>query len=146
MDEPTDPVDIDELDRNILNVLLEQGRKSFRQVADAVDSTPATVINRVDRLEAEDVITGYSADIDYRRLGYDGLAAVEVVVSGDALPQLCEEVTEYENVVTAFTITGDTDLLLLATFPDRSALTDFVQTDLTQSEHVEKTITHVILD
>ncbi len=141
-----DTVEIDELDRNILNVLLSEGRKSFRQVAEAVDSTPATVINRVDRLEDEGVITGYSADVDYRRLGYDGLAAVEVVVKGDALPTLRDEIEEYDNVVTAYTITGDTDLLLLVSFPDRSALTDFVQDRLSRSDKVEKTITHVILD
>ncbi|MDY6761695.1 MAG: Lrp/AsnC family transcriptional regulator [Candidatus Nanohaloarchaea archaeon] len=146
MAETNDTIEIDELDRNILNVLLSEGRKSFRQVAEAVDSTPATVINRVDRLEDGGVVTGYSADIDYRRLGYDGLAAVEVVVNGDALPALREEVEEHDNVVTAFTITGDTDLLLLVTFPDRSALTDFVQDELSRSENVEKTITHVILD
>ncbi|MFB6294731.1 MAG: Lrp/AsnC family transcriptional regulator [Candidatus Nanohaloarchaea archaeon] len=139
-------VEIDELDRNILNVLLKDGRKSFRQVAEEVDSTPATVINRVDRLEDEDVITGYSADVDYRRLGYDGLAAVEVVVKGDALPALREEIEDHDNVVTAYTITGDTDILLLVTFPDRSALTDFVQNQLSRSPKVEKTITHVILD
>lgn len=139
-------VTLDDLDRDILNLLLEEGRTSFRQVAEQVDSTPATVINRVDRLEMEGVITGYSADIDYRSLGYDGIAAVEVIVRGEALSALAEEVEEHDNVVTAYTITGDTDLLLLVKFEDREQLSTFVQEELVGSENVEKTITHMALD
>lgn len=141
-----DSVEIDELDRDILNVLLEEGRKSFRKVAGDVDSTPATVINRVDRLEDEGVITGYSADVDYQRLGYDGLAAIEVIVKGDALEDLKDEVEDHENVVTAYVITGDTDILLLVNFRDRKDLNDFVQDELVASDNVEKTITRVVLD
>ncbi|MDY6769207.1 MAG: Lrp/AsnC family transcriptional regulator [Candidatus Nanohaloarchaea archaeon] len=138
--------DIDELDRDILNVLLREGRKSFRQVAEEVDSTPATVINRVDQLEEDGVITGYTADLDYRTLGYDGVAAVEVVVKGDTLPELKDEIAAYDQVVSAYTITGDTDLLLLVKFNEQEDLTEFVQDELVGSENVEKTITHMIMD
>ncbi|MDY6769716.1 MAG: Lrp/AsnC family transcriptional regulator [Candidatus Nanohaloarchaea archaeon] len=146
MGDTSDTVELDELDRNILNVLLEDGRRSFRQVAEAVDSTPATVINRVDRLQEEGVITGYSADLDYRRLGYDGLAAVEVVVKGNSLEGVRSEIEDHDNVVTAYTMTGDTDILLLVAFRDRQELTGFVQEELVGSDHVEKTITHMVLD
>ncbi|MDY6774146.1 MAG: Lrp/AsnC family transcriptional regulator [Candidatus Nanohaloarchaea archaeon] len=139
-------IETDDLDRDILNVLLEEGRKSFRQVAEEVGSTPATVINRVERLEEEGVVTGYSADLDYQRLGYDGLAAVEIVFQGESLSELKEQVKEHENVVTAYTITGDTDLLLLVKFRDRDELNSFVQEELSGSGNVDKTITHVALE
>ncbi|MCJ7478797.1 MAG: Lrp/AsnC family transcriptional regulator [Candidatus Nanohaloarchaeota archaeon QJJ-7] len=142
----TEKTEIDDLDREILNVLLEEGRKSFRQVAEEVDSTPATVINRVERLQEEGVVTGYSADVDYRKLGYDGLAAVEVVYRGGSLDELKDQVKEYNNVVSAYTITGDTDLLLLVKFSDRDDLNRFVQEELAGSGKVDKTITHVALE
>lgn len=138
--------DIDDLDRAILNVLKEEGRKSFRQVAEDVDSTPATVINRVENLEEEGIITGYSTDIDYRKIGYNGMAAIEVIARGESLDDLKESLKEEENVVTAYTITGDTDLLLLVNFRDRARLSDFVQESLAASEKVDKTITHIVLD
>ncbi|MFB6076729.1 MAG: Lrp/AsnC family transcriptional regulator [Candidatus Nanohaloarchaea archaeon] len=123
-------VDIDDLDREILNTLMTEGRKSFRQIAEDVDSTPATVINRVERLQEEGVIRGYAADIDYRELGYEGIAAIEVILQGDDLSAVTEEIEQHDNVVTAYTITGDTDALLLVKFPDRASLTEFVQSFL----------------
>lgn len=139
-------VETDELDRKILNKLLEEGRKSFRQIAEDVGSTPATVINRVDRLTEEGVITGYSADIDYRRLGYQGIAAIEVIVRGDRLDEVAAELRAHNNVVSAYTITGDTDILVLVKFRHREELSEFVQQDLLGSDVVEKTITHMALD
>ncbi|MDY6776639.1 MAG: Lrp/AsnC family transcriptional regulator [Candidatus Nanohaloarchaea archaeon] len=141
-----DDVELDDLDRKILNKLMEEGRKSFRKISEDVDSTPATVINRVERLEEEGAIEGYGAKLDYGRLGYDGMAAVEVVVKGDDLDLLKEQVEEEDSVVSAYTITGDTDLLLLVKFEGREELRGFVQEELTGSEHVEKTITHMTLD
>ncbi len=139
-------VEIDDLDRKILNTLMEDGRKSFRKVAEAVDSTPATVINRVDRLEEEDVIEGYSAELNFRNLGYEGIAAVEIILEGNSLEEVKELLESHTNVVSAYAITGDSDLLALVKFRDREELRDFVQDDLLGSELVEKTITHMALD
>lgn len=146
MAENGDRVEIDDLDRKILNRLLEEGRKSFRQIAEDVDSTPATVINRVDRLTDEGVIQGYGADLDYRKLGYQGIAAIEVIVTGDALGEVKEMVADHDNVVTAYAITGDTDILLMVKFETREELSQFVQKDLLGTDRVEKTITHMALD
>ncbi len=146
MVEDSDYVDTDELDRKILNKLLEEGRKSFRQIAEDVDSTPATVINRVERLQDEGVINGYSANIDYRRLGFQGIAAIEVIVKGDSLDEVAAELSEHNNVVTAYTITGDTDILVLVKFRRREELSRFVQQELLGTDVVEKTITHMALD
>lgn len=146
MADTDEPVDIDDLDRRILNKLLEEGRKSFRQIAEDVDSTPATVINRVDRLREEGVITGYSADLDYRRLGYDGIAAIEVIVQGDSLDDVTARLRDHPQVVTAYTITGDTDILVLVKFARQADLTAFVQEELLKLDTVEKTITHMALD
>ncbi len=141
-----DAVELDELDRKIVNRLLEDGRKSFRQIAEAVDSTPATVINRVDRMQDEGVIEGYSADVNYQRIGYQAIAAIEIVVKGNDVDAVEEQVRDHNNVVSAYTITGDTDMLLLVKFATRSDLTEFVKRNLVGSDRVKKTITHMTLD
>lgn len=140
------PIEIDELDKKIINKLLEDGRMSFRKIAEAVDSTPATVINRVERLEEEDVITGYGANVDYKRLGYDGIAAIEVVIEGEFMEVVEEELAKHNNVVSVYSISGDTDILAIVKFKNRDELTTFIKDEVLASDKVEKTITHMMFD
>lgn len=146
IEENDDVVEIDDLDRRIINKLIDDGRMSFRKIAEEVDSTPATVINRVERLQEEGVVTGYSATIDYRRLGFEGIAAVEVVIEGEYMQVVEEELAELNNVVSVYSISGDTDILLLVKFQNRDELTQFIKDDLLSSDKVEKTITHIAFD
>ncbi|KOX97399.1 MULTISPECIES: Lrp/AsnC family transcriptional regulator [Halorubrum] len=56
----------DEIDRRILYYLGMNARDtSAPMIAEEVDVTPATVRNRINRLEEQGVIRGYHADIDY---------------------------------------------------------------------------------
>lgn len=141
-----EPVEIDDLDRRILNKLSKDGRMSFRKIAEHVDSTPATVINRVERLEEEGVITGYSAGINYRRVGYEGIAAIEIVIEGEYMQIVEEELSEHNNIVSVYSISGDTDILAIVKFESRDQLTEFIKNDLLSSDKVEKTITHMMFD
>lgn len=141
-----DEYDIDELDRKILTKLQEDGRKSFREIAKEVDSTAVTVINRVDKMKDNGVIKGYTVDIDYRKLGYKIVAAIELIVKGEHLQEVEERLFEHPNVSAVYEITGDTDILLVSKFKDRDELGSFVVGDLLDSDMVDKTITHVAFD
>ncbi len=60
----------DEIDRRILYALGANARDTTApMIADEVDVTPATVRNRIDRLEEHGIIRGYHADIDYETSG-----------------------------------------------------------------------------
>ncbi|MBB6647289.1 Lrp/AsnC family transcriptional regulator [Halobellus ruber] len=60
----------DEIDRRILYYLGANARDtSAPMIADEVDVTPATVRNRINRLEEHGIIRGYHTDIDYERSG-----------------------------------------------------------------------------
>lgn len=141
-----EPYDLDALDRSILEQLQEDGRKSFRKIADEVGSTAVTVINRVNKMEEAGLIQGYTVDLDYRKAGYRVVAAIEVIVKGTHLQDVKEALLERPNVTAVYEITGDTDILALAKFPNRDELGGFVVEDLLDSDMVEKTITHVAFD
>ncbi|MFB6242488.1 MAG: winged helix-turn-helix transcriptional regulator, partial [Halobaculum sp.] len=60
----------DEIDRRILYYLGANARDtSAPTIAEEVDVTPATVRNRINRLEEHGIIRGYHADIDYEQSG-----------------------------------------------------------------------------
>lgn len=60
---------IDELDKKILNILQENGRISNADIARKVGKAPSAVLERVRKLERKELITGYEAVLDPKRIG-----------------------------------------------------------------------------
>lgn len=71
---------LDALDRRILHGLQRDARRlSSRDLADGVAASASTVRKRLKRLEDTGVLTGYRAEVDYERAGYQ--LHVQVVCS-----------------------------------------------------------------
>ncbi len=138
--------ELDETDKKILRILQEDARLSFRKIAEQVDVSVVTVINRVEKMQDAGLIRGYTVDLDYNQLGYHLIAAIELVVKGKQLKKLEEELFEHPNVLAVYEITGDTDILLITKFKDRNGLGEFVVGELVERDDVEKTITHMAFD
>ena len=73
---------IDEIDRQILNILQQNARTSNAEIARQIDMAPSAVLERIRRLEAKGVIQGYEARINPEALGLGVLAFVFVRSTG----------------------------------------------------------------
>ena len=63
--------EIDDVDRAILYALQEDARNmSSGDIAERTGTSDSTVRKRIQRLEADGIIKGYSASVDYQRSGY----------------------------------------------------------------------------
>jgi Lrp/AsnC family leucine-responsive transcriptional regulator len=60
--------DLDDTDRKILQLLLEDGRRPFSGIAEIVDLSPPAVSDRVDRLESLGVIDRFTVDLNRSKL------------------------------------------------------------------------------
>ena len=58
-------MDLDEIDRAILNSLLSDARASQRQLSRDVGVAQGTITNRIRRMEELGIIKGYSGRIDH---------------------------------------------------------------------------------
>ncbi|MEL0144784.1 MAG: winged helix-turn-helix transcriptional regulator, partial [Alphaproteobacteria bacterium] len=56
-------VSLDPADRNLLNVVQDDARLSFREIARRVGMSTPAVADRIRKLEAAGVITGYTARV-----------------------------------------------------------------------------------
>jgi len=65
--------DFDETDLEILRLLLEDARRPYSEIAEAVDLSPPTVSERVDRLREAGVVRRFTLDVDRSTLA-DGVA------------------------------------------------------------------------
>jgi DNA-binding Lrp family transcriptional regulator len=88
---------VDDLDRAIIELLQGEGRLSNQDLAARVGLTPAPCLRRVRRLEAEGVITGYSAVVDPGALG----RGFEVIIHADLVAKDLATVEAFEERVAA---------------------------------------------
>ncbi|ADB62026.1 putative transcriptional regulator, AsnC family [Haloterrigena turkmenica DSM 5511] len=59
---------LDEIDRRIIHELMSDSRNvSAPTIADEVNVSPGTIRNRISKLEANGIITGYHATVDFER-------------------------------------------------------------------------------
>ncbi len=67
-----DPVSLklDKLDQDILKVLTKNGKSSVVEIARKFNQSSQNIINRIRKLEKHKVITKYSLNIDYKKIGF----------------------------------------------------------------------------
>lgn len=103
----------DEIDRDILRLLREDGRRTVRDIARRVGSTVAPVKRRIDRLEQTGVINGYTARVDATKVDGELEAVVEIRFVGnlelETILSFAENVPEVTEVLT---LAGDPDALV----------------------------------
>ena len=109
----TEEAELDETDREILELLQRDSRRSFAEIAKAVSLSAPAVKRRVSRLEDQGVIRGYTLELDHAKLGRPLDAFTELRFAGstsvDAIAAIATEIPEVETV---FTIAGDPDALV----------------------------------
>ncbi|MGW4031748.1 Lrp/AsnC family transcriptional regulator [Streptomyces sp. NPDC004838] len=108
-----DSVELDSVDRRILDLLVQDGRRSILSIAEQVNLSPAPVKRRIDRLERAGVIAGYTAILDHSRLGDSIEAFIELRFAGDTdVETIPGSVIDLPEVVEVFTVAGDPDALV----------------------------------
>ncbi|ELZ28038.1 putative transcriptional regulator, AsnC family protein [Halogeometricum pallidum JCM 14848] len=80
--------ELDETDVDILRLLMEDSRRSFRGIAEEVNRSPPTVSNRVERLRELGIIRRFTLELDRTLLS----GADETLVIVEAYPRDAEEV------------------------------------------------------
>lgn len=63
-----DKRDLDQTDLRLLQLLSENARRPYSDLADAVDLSAPAVANRIERLQDQGIITQFTIDIDRRKL------------------------------------------------------------------------------
>jgi Lrp/AsnC family transcriptional regulator, leucine-responsive regulatory protein len=104
---------LDEIDRQIINLLVANGRRSVSDIAIQVKLSPAPVSRRIDRLERLGVISGYTALIDHTLVDGGFEAFTELRFTGSTnVESITQAASAIPEVVEIFTIAGDPDALV----------------------------------
>lgn len=117
--------ELDELDRQILYMLQKEARHtSSSDIAETFDVSASTVRNRIQRLEADGVIRGYHADVDYEATGYQLYTLIVCTAPIPEREELARAAAEVPGVVEVQEVmTGEENVLVRAIGVDGDDLT-----------------------
>jgi Lrp/AsnC family leucine-responsive transcriptional regulator len=108
--------EIDDIDRAILYALQEDARSmSSGDIAERTGTSDSTVRKRIQGLESDGVIKGYSADVDYQRSGYPLRMLLYCTATIPERGDLVPEILAIDGVVSVQElVTGEQNLLVTA--------------------------------
>jgi Lrp/AsnC family leucine-responsive transcriptional regulator len=107
------PQDIDGTDREILELLRRDARRTLSDIGTRVSLSAPAVRRRIDRLEELGVITGYTVRVDHAKLGRPVEAFTELRFAGNTKVADISGVADgLREVDAVYTIAGDPDALV----------------------------------
>ena len=136
---------MDEKDKKILNVMIDNSRLSLRKIAEKTGLSVATVMHRVNELGKAGIIKKHSSVVDYDKLGYDIHVLIDVRISKGRLFDVEKKVATHPNVYAVYDHTGRSDATVLARFRNKKSMDIFLKT-LQSYDFVERTETKLILN
>lgn len=115
--------ELDDVDRRLLELLREDGRCSYSEMARTISMSVAAVKRRVDRLQEAGVIRGFTAQIDPTYLGWTVEAFAEVRYLGRTpVTDIIRIASAFPEVHAVYTVAGDLDALVQIRARDLSHL------------------------
>ena len=133
---------MDDLDREILDILRRDARTPYTEIADQVGTSEGTIRNRVERMVDSGVIERFTIST---RTG-NVKAMIEITVDVDVhTGGLTERFAEWEQVDFVWQVSGEEDIVLVVDATDTGALNELISR-ARELEEVMGTKTRLILD
>jgi DNA-binding Lrp family transcriptional regulator len=104
------PLEIDEIDRKIAKILSEKSRTPFRKIAEQLDISTKTVIQRYKKLR-KNLLTLSTVTLDLNKLGYKALANIYIKVSNRSkMTEIYSQLLQIPNLIVIIRLIGSYDL------------------------------------
>ncbi len=141
-------MNIDNIDKKILETLQEDGRIRNSDLAKIINISPPPTSERVKKLENNGYIKKYVALVDPVKVGITCFTYVEVTLvrhGKDAIERFMSSIVELNEVLECHHITGGADFLLKIATKDIPAYEQFIIHTLTALPDVQHLKTLVVL-
>ncbi|ABU81888.1 Lrp/AsnC family transcriptional regulator [Ignicoccus hospitalis] len=141
---PDKPVELDEIDKKIIEILQKDARTSFSKIAKMLDRSEATIHLRVKKLREMGVLRGFYADIDASKIGKDTIAFILIKIDANKYPETVKDIVKLEDIYEAYDVTGEYSLLVKTVVRDREELARLLDL-IGKMEGVQETYTMYVL-
>ncbi len=135
---------LDEIDRNILRILQNDARTSYREIQDQLGISIGTIHNRIAKLKKNGVIEGYTLKLNNEKLGYKLTFLIRINCDGKFTEEILNDIKDIPEVCSVFHTTGDQSAALICRFKESEDVHKFIRY-LNQKEYITRTNSNMIL-
>lgn len=140
-------VQLDGIDKTILNFLMEDAKKPILEIAKNIGITGAAVHQRLRKLEKSGLIDGNRMILNAKLLGYKTMAFVGVYLDkAVSNPQAVKQLTEIPEVIECHYTTGNWSIFLKILCRDNEHLMTVLNKNIQAIEGVSRTETFISLN
>ena len=135
---------MDDLDRQIIHILEDNGRASNARMAREVGVSEGTVRRRLNRLVSESIIKVVALP-DPKSMGFESEALIGIQVDPDKIDECADSLAELSGTRWVAVTTGSFDMFAWVVMPDPEHLGRFLREKVGRIPGVRKTETFVNL-
>lgn len=135
--------------REVLELLLENARYSTADIARQTGLDDTEVTSIIESLEAEGVIRGYQAVVDWEQLAENRVEAlVELNVELDRetnYVDIARRIAKFPEVISLRLVSGEYDFAVEVAGDDMHAVSEFVADRIAPIPEITQTVTHFVM-
>ncbi len=128
----TDKAHIDLIDRQIISILKSDARTSYRQIADEIGKTEATVRRRVNRLLEDRVIQKFTVIVDERKLDNPTKATIKIQPDLNKIKQITDELLKIDAITDIWRLSGDCGVFVRCELPSLEHLDPLIEDQISK--------------
>lgn len=140
---------MDDIDREILRELANDGRIPNNALAARVGVAPSTSLARVKSLVDNGIITNFTVDTDPAEMGFPVQAIIALQLRTHQKSEVlgfAERISQLPPVIQTFHVSGGEDFLVHVAVTDAQALRSFILDSLTSDPSVSHARTHLVFE
>lgn len=127
-----------DLDQKILQMLIDDGRRSFADIARELGVSRVHVRDRVLKLMADGVIEKFTLIVNPEKIGRTVSAFFDVEVDPQGIQAVAEDIALQPEVRSLYIMSDMTSLHIHTLTEDSQALEDFARRNLWSRQHIVK--------
>lgn len=138
---------INKIDAQILNILQENSRISNAEIARRIKMAPSAVLERIKKLEKNEIIKKYTAQLNAAKVNKDLLAFIHVRAAGPIVDQnTAKALAKVPEVQEVHMIAGEDCFLVKVRVENPAALTELLRTKIATISSIRSTSTTIVLE
>ncbi|PUA32760.1 MAG: hypothetical protein B7O98_04725 [Zestosphaera tikiterensis] len=138
------PVDLDDVDRKLLNILQDNADLTYAEIGRILGVSPSTVYMRIKKLKEKGYIKRIVAEVPPEIVGVNLRALILLNVDLKKYNDVAQKLLTYPQIKVIYDITGEWTFLIEAFVKDHKELSELLDS-LGSIEGVQKSTTIVVL-
>jgi DNA-binding Lrp family transcriptional regulator len=135
---------LDEIDVEIIKILQENAKTSYRVIQDKLKISIGTIHNRISKLEENNIIEGYTLKLNNEKLGYKLTFLIRINIDGKHTQEILDEIALKPEVCSVFHTTGEQSAALICRFKEAQDVHLFIR-ELNEKDAITKTNSNMVL-